>query len=387
MLSKPLRKRLAKRIVESMNMKEDETLRISAGLHTHDLVENIAIEAMKAGVQPSFTTTSDDYTKAVYEHVPEKYLGRTSKLGMKMVEALDNTLRIESPKDPRIMENIPQHKIAAVIQGNRPIRKKMDGYEIKWCYAGFATEEMAAKLGISFNLLKKFIFDGMLIEPKKLYEPAKIIKKTLAGAKFVHITDEYGTNLTLRMANRKIKIADGLIDDDDIRQKDIGLNLPDGEVFTTALETEGGGILVSPKRTDVLTGKMIENIRLVFEKGKLNLQKTTAEKNEALLKNTIKHFIAIDKKNEKEIRTTHFAELGIGLNPLIDRIIGYLLTDEKIGGTIHVAIGMNKDKAYGGANSSALHWDFITHKGVNVEVTYANGRSAALLENGKVAVN
>ncbi|MBI4018434.1 MAG: aminopeptidase, partial [Candidatus Aenigmarchaeota archaeon] len=369
MLAKSLRKKLSKRIVESMNMKPGETLRIGAGLHTHDLVESIAIEAMKGGVHPSFTTTSDEYTKAVYEHVPLEYLRSTSKLGMKMVEALDNSIRIESPKDPRIMEGIPKHKIAAFIEGNRPVRKKMDEHEVKWCYVGFATEEMASKLGVSFSMLKKFVFDGMLLAPKELQKPAAVIIKKLSGAKFVHITDEFGTNLTLRMANRKIKAADGLIDDNDIKQKDIGLNLPDGEVFTTPVETEGGGILVSPKRTDVLTGKIIEDIRLVFDKGRLNLQKSGAEKNFDALKGTIKHFSAIDSKHEKVLRTTNFAELGIGLNPIIDTIIGYLLTDEKIGGTIHVAIGMNKDKAYGGTSSSALHWDFITNKGVNVEIT------------------
>ena len=383
MLSKTLRKKLAKRIVESMSMQEGETLQIRAGLHTHDLVENIALEAQKIGVHPTFTTTSDDYTKAVYYHVSDKYLKSTSKLALKSVEALDNILRIESPKDPRIMEKIPQHKIAAVLEGNRPIRKKMDRYKIKWCYCGFATKEMASKLGIKYSLLKKFIFDGILLEPKKLQKFATPLFKGLLGAKFVKITDEHGTDLTLRMANRKIMIADGLIDEEDIKKGDIGLNLPDGEVFTTPLETAGYGKLVSPKRTDWLTGKMIEDIELVFEKGKLNMQKIRAEKNERLLKGTIKHCLKIDRKNEKVIRTTNFAELGIGLNPLIDRIIGYLLCDEKIGGTVHIAIGMNNDKAYGGASSSVLHWDFITHKGVNIEVTYPNGRSRVIMEKGK----
>lgn len=379
-----LRKKIAKRIVDAMSMKPGETLRIAGGLHTHGLIEDMALEAARIGVQPSFSTASDEYTKAFYERVPEKYLRSTSKLALKMVEALDNTIRIESPKDPRIMEGIPQHKIAAAIEGNRPVRKKMDKYEIKWCYAGFATEEMASKLNIRYSLLKKFIFDGIMLKPETLQKPGRVIKSALAGAKSVRITDEYGTDLTLKLIGRKIKIADGLIDGADMKQKDIGLNLPDGEVFTSPLETVGSGILVSPKRTDVLTGKMIENIRMVFENGKLRLDKTTAEKNEQLLKNTIKHFISIDRKNESVIRTTNVAELGIGLNPIIDRIIGYLLTDEKIGGTIHVAIGMNKDKAYGGSSSSALHWDFITNKGVNIELKDGSGKSRTLMQSGKV---
>ncbi len=385
MMEKMLRKKLAKRIIDSMNMKADETLQIRAGLHTHDLVEQMALEALKIGIHPSFMTVSDDYTKAVYHHVPTKYLRATSRLALKSVEALNNTIRIESPKDPRIMENISQTKIAASIEGNRPIRKKMDLYKIKWNYVGFPTKEMAEKLGVRFSLLRKFIFDGILIDPKALQKKALPIYKELLGARSVHVFDEYGTDLTLRMAKRKIMIADGLIGDEDIKKGDIGLNLPDGEVFTTPFETTGHGKLVSPKRTDWLTGKMIEDIELVFEKGRLNMQKTSAGKNEHLLKGTIKHCLKIDRKNEKVIRTTNFAELGIGLNPIIDRIIGYLLCDEKIGGTVHIAIGMNKDKAYGGTSSSVLHWDFITNKGVNIEVTYSNGKQKLIMERGSLS--
>ena len=97
---------------------------------------------------------------------------------------------------------------------------------------------------------------------------------------------------------------------------------------------------------------------MVFENGRLNLQKTAAEKNEKYLKRTIKISSEIDRKNEKVIRTTHFAELGIGTNPVINEIIGYLLTDEKIGGTIHLALGMAYKKG-GGRNNSILHWDMI----------------------------
>jgi aminopeptidase len=75
------------------------------------------------------------------------------------------------------------------------------------------------------------------------------------------------------------------------------------------------------------------------------------------------------------------AELGIGLNPLIDKSIGYTLTDEKIGGTIHIAIGYNKG-AYGGRSESCLHWDFVTHKGINLE-TISGKKRKMLIEKGK----
>lgn len=386
-MNSSLRKRIAKRVVWSMNMKEDETLSIVGGVHSQDLIEEIALLAMEQGVHAHIATDSDNFTKARYDRVPVKYLKRASKLSLKMVEATDNRIRVESPKDPRILEKIPQKKIAANMEGIRPVRKLLDKRNVKWCLLGYPTKEMTLQLGISFSLLKRFVFDGILVDYQTLLEKSKVIAARLKGAKSAHIYDEYGTDLTLKLVNRKVILGDGLISDDDIKSGDVGLNLPEGEVYTTPLETAGSGVLFSPMRRDFLTEKVISGIRMVFENGKLNLKKTTAEKNEGLLKKSISECIKIDRKNERIIRTTNFAELGIGMNPVIDRIIGYLLTDEKIGGTIHVAIGHNNSKSYGGKNSSCLHWDFVTNKGVNLEAIYANGKTNMVIGDGKVCKN
>ncbi|HMK45172.1 MAG TPA: aminopeptidase, partial [Methanocella sp.] len=76
------------------------------------------------------------------------------------------------------------------------------------------------------------------------------------------------------------------------------------------------------------------------------------------------------------------AELGIGLNPVIDRAIGYILTDEKIGGSVHVAFGMSE--GYGGAIMSSMHWDFVTAPGETVEVEYVDGSKRLLMKDGRL---
>jgi aminopeptidase len=386
-MNSSFRKKFAKRVIWSMNMNPGDTLRISGGAHTQDLVEEMAVCAMEQGIDLSFSTVSDRYTKAFYERVGIRFLKKTSRIGMKMAEVIDNSISIERPKDPRIMENISPEKIAAAVESSRPISKMLDRRNIKWCALGYPTEELAAKLGIKYSLLKKFIFGGIMIKPKVYEKRGFLLINGLKNAKFAHITDEHGSDLRLRIVGRKIKLSDGYISDHDIKHGDVGLNLPDGEVFTTPLETYAEGVLVSPKRADKFTGKMIEDIGLVFEKGKLSLKKTTAEKNEKAMKTTIKKSMEIDRKNENVVRTTNPAELGIGINPVIDRVIGYLLTDEKIGGTVHVAIGMNHNKSYGGRNQSCLHWDFVTNRGVSLEIEYNNGKKKFLLQDGKFCFN
>lgn len=250
---------------------------------------------------------------------------------------------------------------------------------------GYPTKENAEKLGVPFRTLKKFIWDGMLVDKNYLIKKATKIQSALKGAKYVHLTDEFGTDLTIKILGRKPLICDGYISDEDVKCKEVGSNLPDGEVFIPPVETYGHGVLASPKRTDRFTGKMIEDIHLFFKDGRIDMNKTSAEKNEAALKSTLKKSLAIDKKVYKKPNATSVAELGIGLNPVIDEIIGYLLTDEKIGGTIHIAVGSND--WFGGKSQSSLHWDFISNDRINIDVIYPNGREKRLMEKGKLVTN
>lgn len=382
MMSKALRKKIAKRVVWGMNMKKGESLLVKGGSHEQELMEEIAIMAMKQNNDIMTVMGSDNLASRVYSEIPIEYMKQTSKISLKLMEAINNYVGIERLKDPRVAEKFPPKKVAAARQAGEPIQKKIERFGIKTCVVGYPTNEMARKLGIQFSLLKKFIFNGMLINHKDLVKRSGFICSHLMNADYVRVYDDYGTDLTLRIAGRRPLVDDGFISNNDIKNKDLHNNLPCGEIFMAPVETYGNGVLVSPKRTDVFTGKMIENIRLVFEKGKLNLNKTTAEKNEKALKTTLKNCIAVDRKLYKTLRTTNVAELGIGMNPVINEIVGYLLTDEKIGGTIHVAIGEN-NRFPGGKSHSCLHWDFISNRGVNLEAIYPNKKSKMLIESGK----
>ena len=93
---------------------------------------------------------------------------------------------------------------------------------------------------------------------------------------------------------------------------------------------------------------------------------------------SFKQCLKIDE-NEKTVRTTNIAEIGIGCNPAIDRAIGYILTDEKLSGSVHVAFGSNL--GYGGTSKSSIHWDFVTDPSVTVEDTE---KKEVLIQDGKI---
>jgi len=247
---------------------------------------------------------------------------------------------------------------------------------------GYPTRPMARAFNIAYEDLKRFIVDGMLYDPKKLYEESKFIADSLKNADTVHITDDLGTDLTLRIRGRRINISDGLISQEDLAMGENGENLPTGEVFIAPEETWGYGTLFCPITRDRQTNKLIRGVKLVFRDGRLVLDECTAEENFEELKRTIESHMKIDEKRYGEIRTINVAELGIGTNRLIDRAIGYILTDEKIGGSIHVAIGDNK--SYGGTSQSSLHWDFVTANRETIEVHYLDGSSRVIMEEGRL---
>ncbi len=110
----------------------------------------------------------------------------------------------------------------------------------------------------------------------------------------------------------------------------------------------------------------------------LLLDECTAKVNGDQMIDSFKRCLEIDSK-EKEVRTTNIAELGIGCNPAINKAIGYILTDEKIGGSVHLAFGSNL--SYGGTSISSMHWDFVTHPTATIERADTKQK---IMKNGKI---
>ena len=122
-------------------------------------------------------------------------------------------------------------------------------------------------------------------------------------------------------------------------------NMPSGEVFTGPLEDSAEGVIrytipSSPR------GVPVEGIELRFAEGRV--VEARADRGEAYLRETL----ATDEG------ASRLGEIGIGTNFGIDRPVGMILLDEKIGGTVHLAVGRSYPET-GGVNESAVHWDMI----------------------------
>jgi len=382
MITKEKIVKCAEAIVTGMNLKRGEAVVIRGGTHTQELLEEIGILCYKKGAQPLIMATTDNYSARLYDEIPKETLEITPKHYLGAIKEADAYIVVEPFKNPKIQTKFPREKIAARTKASVPIRKELYGEETgkgkKWTYAGWPTQEAAKFYGIDYNDLERLIIGGMMVPASTLKENTSKLAKYLKEKDVLHITDKKGTDFTCKIKGRRINEDDGVIDDHDIEMNDLGNNLPAGELFIAPHETFGEGILYCPITKDRFTNKIIKDVTLHFKHGKLLLDECTAGVNRDQMIDTFKRCLEIDKK-EKEVRTTHIGELGIGCNPAIDKAIGYILTDEKLGGSVHVAFGSNI--SYGGTSKSSVHWDFVTHPSATIEIV---DTKEVIMKDGKL---
>jgi aminopeptidase len=163
-----------------------------------------------------------------------------------------------------------------------------------------------------------------------------------------------GTDLTLRVGGRKWLRSQG------------HHNFPDGETFTGPVEDSVDGTITF-SYPGLYRGQEADGIRLRFEAGEV--VEATAREGEQFLR----QMLALDEGARR------VGEFAFGLNDAIDVFTRNTLYDEKIGGTIHLALGSSYPET-GGRNESGLHWDIVCDMRAGSEVyaddelVYRDGR-------------
>ena len=223
----------------------------------------------------------------------------------------------------------------------------------------------------------------MSIPTEEITGIVKNLGDKFENAKKVYVRDDNGTDFWVSVEDRVKILDDGIISEEQIVLGNLGGNLPSGEVFFPPHETLGEGTIFCPITKERYTHKIVKNVKLMFKEGKLLIDKVTADSNLEVLIGAFKQAEDVDRTNKMpEIRTYNVCELGIVCNPEITKPIGYILTDEKIKGSVHVAFGSNK--FFGGTSSSQMHWDFVTAPNANITIEYKDGPKKLIMENGKL---
>jgi aminopeptidase len=192
---------------------------------------------------------------------------------------------------------------------------------------------------------------------KRVHSRQKKICKVLDTKKKIRVVAK-GTDLTMSVAGRKWINCDGKA------------NMPDGEIFTGPIEDSVEGV-VSFSFPGFYYGREAEGIKLTFKKGRVT--KATATRNEEFLKAML----------DTDEGARRIGEFAIGTNPAIQRFTRNTLFDEKIGGTIHMALGASPRES-GGVNESGVHWDIVNDMRDGGKI-YADGK--LIYKGGKFRID
>lgn len=338
-MADPRVERLADVLVNySTEVKEKEVVLIRGSTLAAPLIRALYKKVLQAGAYPRLRISLPEMAKTFYDFANDDQLRYLSLIDVHEAENTDVFITIQSESNTKTLTNIDPEKQAVTSLTRRPLRDIVLGKN-RWAITLFPTEAYAQDAEMSLEEFEDFVYsttfadkDDPIAEWKNLSSRQERIVDFLNRASIIRIVGQ-DTDISMAVKGRRFINSDG------------HYNMPSGEVFTCPMEDSTGGYIRFSFPV-CREGKEVEDIRLEFKEGKVI--EASARKNEEFLHKMI----------EMDEGSGYVGELGIGTNWGIDKFIKNILFDEKIGGTIHLALG-NAYPETKGVNKSALHWDMI----------------------------
>lgn len=327
--------KLAKLVVDySLNVKHNENVIISGSTEAADFITAIYTEVLKAGAHPVLRLTLPNLGPIFYKYAKDHHIKQYPDIFDYTVKHAQKYIGIDTESNTREMSSVDPRKMAERGKIVRPISDYIVNAKdkIRRCTVGYPCLALAQEAEMSLHDFEDFMFGAMLQDWRKLSSEIDRILKIFRHGKFVHLS---GKNVDLRFE---------IIGDKASADKGEE-NMPGGEVFMAPVRESLQG-WIKFDYPAIEQGNEVSDIYLEFKDGRVVRAK--ASKNQKVLE----AMLSIDQN------ASYVGEFGIGCNPKIKKFTKNLLFDEKIGGTIHLALGMAY-KENGGGNDSAIHWDIV----------------------------
>ena len=349
--------RLAKLVADySLRLGERQIVRIDAPDVAAPLALALYRTALAAGAYPYANLSVEGLLEILLEEGSEDQLAYVSPIQWHEMETMDALATIWSDTNTRSLSRVDSRRHARFLGAQRQLAnrrwERISIGEMRWCGMLFPTHAHAQDAEMSLARYEDFVYGACHVDEDDPAAHWELVAASLsARADQLESVRELrivgvDTDLRVGVEGRKWIAADGRY------------NMPDGEVFTSPLETETEGE-IRYTFPAIYHGREVEDIRLRFEGGRV-VAAEAARGGEYLAS-------LLDMDDGARVP----GELAFGLNYEIDRFTRNILFDEKIGGTMHLALGSAFPQA-GGRNTSGLHWDMICDLREEGEV-YADG--------------
>ena len=347
----------------SLGIQPGQQLRIATTPYADELSLAAYEQAVKAGAHVLIDNTIPGSEEIFYKYASDEQLEYVSPVRRLVIESFDALLTIGGEFNTRALSGVDPSRLARRRKASAPINKifmeRSASQVLRWCYTEFPTQASAQEADMGLADYREFVFGaGLLNDPdpvalwKEEGRRQQILIDWLAGKDQVVLKGS-NIDLTLSIQSRIFKEADGKY------------NFPDGEIFTGPVEDSANG-WVRFRYPAIYDGQEVTDIELWFEKGRVIKEK--ADKGKDLLTSLL----------DSDDGARYLGEWGIGTNYGIQKFTKNMLFDEKLGGTIHLALGASYPET-GGKNESGLHWDMLCDMAesevtVDGELFYKNGK-------------
>lgn len=359
---------VARNLVRSARVAPGDKVIITGSVRDATLLEDIAIETMKAGGQPLIALGSEALARRSYDEVPETYDTMEPTLGLALINTFDVQIAVDVGEKEDLMAGVPQARMTARAKAGEPTTEAFLKRGIRLVSLGnemYPTATLGRRLGLAQPELASAFWKAAAVPAEVLRTKGESLRAAIAKARTLTLTHANGTNLSFAVDNGRALISDGAITPEKIRQGGAAVQtwLPAGELMLPAVPGSAEGKVVIDKM--LWRGEEVRGFTLTYSKGRL-ASMTASSKGEGLK-------AAYDAAGGAK---DQFAYIDIGLNPETKLPLGTGRTIWTAPGSVVVGLGDNR--GFGGANAS----DFALATQLGGATLKADG--AVLIENGNL---
>ncbi len=331
--------KLARVLVDySVEAREGDQVAVFGEVGAEPLIKALYTRLLQVGAVPVLQVQLPGMQELFFEHAVDVHYETIPTIRRFVAEEADAEIGIKAPSNTRSLAEVDPAKQRVLAELNRPLSETMLEKN-RWVLTLFPTEALAQEANMGLAAYEEFAFGAMGLNEEdpvrywqeKSREQARL-KERMEEAREVRLVGP-GTDLTLSVEGRTFVNSAGR------------RNMPCGEVFTGPIEDSANGHVYFGVPA-AIGGREVAGVTLRFEGGKV--VEAGAEKGEEYLRSLL----------DTDAGARYLGEIGIGTNYGIKRASGNVLFDEKLGGTVHLAIGRSY-KETGGKNDSSVHTDLV----------------------------
>jgi aminopeptidase len=298
---------LAARVVKtSAGIKPGDVVVVFGGKHNVPVMEELAIQAAKAGGLVNMFLDSDRLERATYTEVPEKYLEQTPSYFVEWIKHINVFISLPGVEDPKaVFGDVAQERFAKANKASQVVTDALNASGVRLVSLGYPTPSDAAVNQLDFATYQKVFWEAVGADYDKISADGGRLKQILLDGKSVRVTAPSGTDFTFSLGKRPIIVDDGIMTAEKARSSlavTRFVSLPSGSVFLAPMETSANGKVVIPRQQCQF--KPVTGVSFNFKNG--HLEDFKAEKGGECITQALAPY-----SGPKDV----FASFQIGLNP------------------------------------------------------------------------